>query len=378
MSDPPTKAHSGLTRRDFAASLGITLAATLLESATMASVDRGSAIYRTALVLDCNSIGEIGQLCCDKDTESLLQIMRSAGVNVLKSTLGAPQATFEDAAASVAATQNLVDRFPKIFFKAVSYMDFDRAKREGKIAIIFSFEGVRALEESLERIHLFRQSGVRVMQIVYNRKSLFGCGCLDGDGEGLTMLGHQAVALMDELGIAIDTSHANTATTRDAIEASNKPTLITHAGCRAVFSHPRNKEDHVMRAMASKGGVMGIYMLPFLTEDTRQPSLDDYMRHMVHALDICGEDHIGIGTDVPFFEVTDKEVYEMRQQEEQRKASGIGAPGENRPPYIPDLNTPRKLELVAGALLKYGYSDRIVEKVLGLNFRRAFRDIWGG
>jgi membrane dipeptidase len=95
-----------------------------------------------------------------------------------------------------------------------------------------------------------------------------------------------------------------------------------------------------------------------------------------NALDVCGEDHVGIGTDVPFFEVTEKELAEIREQAEQRQAAGIGAPGENRPPYIPELNTPLKLELVTGALLKRGYSNRIAEKVLGLNFRRAFCDIW--
>jgi membrane dipeptidase len=376
MSDRLPKNSVCCTRRDFAAAFGMGLAATLLSSPGIASANNASAVYRRAFVLDCNSIGEIGYLCCDEETESALQTMRGAGISVLKSTLGAPQSTFEEVVASVAATQNLVDRFPDVFLKAIAIRDFDRAKREHKVAIILSFEGVRTLEENLDRIELFHRLGVRVMQIAYNRKSSFGCGCLDGDVDGLTELGHQAVAKMNRLGVAIDTSHANTATTCQSIEASNRPTLITHAGCRAVFPHPRNKDDSAMRAMADKGGVMGIYMLPFLTEDTRQPSLDDYMRHMIHALDVCGEDHVGIGTDVPFFEVTDKEISEMREQEEHRKAAGIGAPGENRPPYIPEVNTPRKLERVTDALLKRGYSDRVAEKILGLNFRRAFRDIW--
>ena len=98
--------------------------------------------------------------------------MCNAGINVLKSTLGAPQAAFENVVASVAATQNLVDRFPNVFFKAVSHEALERAKREGKIGIIFSFEGVRAIEENIDRIDLFRRAGVRVMQITYNRKSL--------------------------------------------------------------------------------------------------------------------------------------------------------------------------------------------------------------
>jgi len=117
-------------------------------------------------------------------------------------------------------------------------------------------------------------------------------------------------------------------------------------------------------------------MMPFLTVDTRQPMLDDFMQHMIHALNVCGEDHVGIGTDSAFFEVSDSDLKDMAKEEEDRKKAGVGAPGENRPPYIPDLNTPRKLERVASALLKRGYSERATEKVLGLNFDRVFKEIW--
>ncbi|MDE2271872.1 MAG: membrane dipeptidase, partial [Xanthomonadaceae bacterium] len=97
---------------------------------------------------------------------------------------------------------------------------------------------------------------------------------------------------------------------------------------------------------------------------------------MLHALKVCGEDHVGIGTDTAFFTVTDTDLKEMKEDEENRRKMGVGAPGENRPPYIPDINTPRKLERVTDALLKHGYSARVADKVLGLNFSRAFREIW--
>jgi membrane dipeptidase len=100
------------------------------------------------------------------------------------------------------------------------------------------------------------------------------------------------------------------------------------------------------------------------------------MHHMLHALEVCGEEHVGIGTDVPVFTVPQKDLDAMKKDEAERRKQGVGAPGENRPPYIPDLNTPRKLESVADALLKHGYSSRVADKVLGLNFNRALKDIW--
>jgi membrane dipeptidase len=181
------------------------------------------------------------------------------------------------------------------------------------------------LDGKLERIDLFHRLGVRVMQLTYNRRSAFGVGCLEGDEGGLTALGRQAVAQMNEIGVAIDLSHSNRQTTADGIAESKKPALITHAACRAIHPHPRHKEDRDMRALADKGGVMGLYLLPFLAAPPQQPTLDDFMRHLLHALKICGEDHVGIGTD---------------------------------------------------ALLKRGYAPRVAEKVLGENFRRVFGEVW--
>jgi membrane dipeptidase len=232
------------------------------------------------------------------------------------------------------------------------------------------------LEDKIDRIEMFRGLGVRVMQLTYNRRTPFGVGCLDGDTDGLTELGRKAIAKMNELGIALDLSHSNTKTTAEGIAAATKPPLITHAGCRAVYLHPRNKEDRELRALADKGGVVGIYMLPYITASPKQPMLDDYLQHLEHALKVCGEDHVGVGSDVPFFRVDDSDLEEMKKAAEKRKADGIAAPGEDRPTYIPDLNTPRKMELIVDALLKRGHKSAAIEKIMGANFKRVFGEIW--
>jgi membrane dipeptidase len=263
-----------------------------------------------------------------------------------------------------------------LFLKVRTHSDFERARREQKLGVIYSFESAAMLEDKIERIELFRGFGVRVMQLNYNRRTPFGVGCLDGDTDGLTELGRKAIAKMNEIGVALDLSHSNTQTTADGIAASTKPPLITHAGCRAVYVHPRNKEDRELKALAGKGGVIGIYMLPYLTASPKQPMLDDYMKHLEHALKVCGEDHVGVGSDVPFFLVDGNDLEEMKKSAEKRKADGIAAPGEDRPVYIPDMNTPRKMELIANALLKRGHKSRVVEKVMGANFKRVFGEIW--
>jgi len=337
---------------------------------------RADRLYRHALVLDANGLASIGELLQEKDCARRLRILRASGVTAMKSTLGGASGDFEQAVADIAAVQALVDRHPDDFIKVVRPQDLDRAKRERKVAVINSFEAVTMLQGKIERIREFRRLDVLVMQLTYNHHTAFGCGCLDGDSGGVTALGRKAIATMNEVGVALDLSHANAQTTLDGIRLSRRPAVITHAGCRAVYDHPRNKSDRAMRALAAKGGVMGIYMLPFLTAPTRQPELPDYMRHMLHALDVCGEDHVGIGTDSLFFRPDAREFRAIARLEASRRRKGLGAPGENRPPYLPDVDTPRKLAWVADALLRHGYTARVADKVLGLNFRRVFKGIW--
>jgi membrane dipeptidase len=162
------------------------------------------------------------------------------------------------------------------------------------------------------------------------------------------------------------------------MKASTKPVLMTHGGCAAIHPHPRNKTDADLRALAQKGGVFGIYDLFYLAPSPRQPNLDDYIAHMTHALDVCGEDHVGIGSDASFdvLDVSPEARANWDKLLAARKESGMAAPEEDRMPYTEGLNRADRTLVIADALLRHGYSARVAEKVLGANFVRAFREIW--
>jgi membrane dipeptidase len=368
-----------ITRREFARGMGgsFAVAGALAGFNPLLRADAtdATAIYRNAFVLDCNTLSSVGQTPA-ADQKEMIKNIRESGVTVVKCTLGGGKGTFEETVADIGALERLIEAWPNDLMAVRVAADMNRAHEAHKLGFIYSFEAEAMLEGKIERVEMFRNLGVRVMQLTYNHRSPFGVGCLDGDTEGLTDLGRKAVAKMNELGVAVDLSHSNTQTTREGIAASTKPIIFSHTGCRAVYMHPRSKEDRDMKAMADKGGVMGIYMLPFLTASPKQPTLEDYMRHMEYALKVCGEDHVGVGSDVPFEKIGAEDLEAMRQDEEKRKAAGISAPGEDRPPYIPDMNTPRKMEMIADALVERGYSSGAVEKVLGLNFKRVFTEIW--
>jgi membrane dipeptidase len=371
-----------VTRREFTKSLGGAVAVATLAPFLSWAADESKAseeaarIYRESFILDANALASIGWLLARPNQDEIMKMIRDSDVTAVKATLGGAMGNFADTVTDIARADQLIEKRPEFFLKVRTAADLDRARTEKKLGVIFSFESAAMLEDKIERIEIFRGLGVRVMQLNYNRRTPFGVGCLDGETDGLTDLGRQAVAKMNELGVALDLSHSNTKTTADGIAASSKPPVITHAGCRAVYQHPRNKEDRELKALADKGGVVGIYMLPYITASPKQPMREDYLQHLEHALKVCGEDHVGIGSDVPFFEVDDSDLAEMKKDTEKRKADGIAAPGEDRPTYIPDLNTTRKMELVADALLKRGHKAGVVTKILGENFKRVFGEIW--
>jgi membrane dipeptidase len=368
--------------------------ATMVASAAFASAWRSAvqaqnavsaeatSLYDRAIVFDANLFPPIDTSPPIQGTFPLprdaLDMVRQSGITALKGSLGGIDATFEEAVEEIALIQRMIEYYPDVFLQVRKHADFEAAKREKRLGFVMSFEAVSMLEDRLERFDLFRALGVMVMQLTYNKASPFGTGVLGDPAGGLTPLGHKAVASMNKLGIAIDISHSNEKTSLDVLAASSKPALITHAGCKAVYDHPRNKSDALLRAVAQKGGVVGIYDLPYLAASPKQPTVDDYMAHMTHALSICGEDHVGIGSDsgIDPFDTSAKGMAEFKKDEEHRQKAGVAAPGEDRPPYVIGLNTPRRSEVIADALLKRGYPTRVAEKVLGLNFTNALGNIW--
>jgi membrane dipeptidase len=184
---------------------------------------------------------------------------------------------------------------------------------------------------------------------------------------------------MNNQGLLVDLSHSGRRTALDAIEASKEPVAITHTGCAALAALPRNKTDEELRRLAEKGGVAGIYLMPFLRIQG-QPMAEDVVRHIEHAVRVCGEDHVGIGTDggISPVQLTPEYIERFRRNVQDRRRLGMSAPGESEDVYtfVPDLNTPRRFELLGRHLLDRGHSAARVDKILGGNFARLFRETW--
>jgi membrane dipeptidase len=334
-----------------------------------------AALYKNVVVID--------SLCApfiDLDsppTADVLAAVWQSGITAINYTVS--DHTFEGTVSNIATLEMLAEQHPDVFLIVRRHSDIARAKRENKIGIMPGFQYTAFLEENPERIEMFRQLGVRIMQLTYNNRSIFGDGCLEPGNAGLSKAGIAAVKKMNDLGVAVDLSHSGYRTTSDGISESGKPVLITHSGCAAVYAHPRNKPDEILRALADRGGYFGVYLMPYVVASPTVPTREHVLDHVVHAINVCGADHVGIGSDgsIQKTVLTDEKKAAFDKDIARRKKLGIGAPGEDRYPYVPDLNGPDHMEIIATELARRGQSTSVIEKILGANFQRVIGEIWG-
>jgi membrane dipeptidase len=334
-----------------------------------------AALYKNAVVID-SLCGPIVDMDAPLKPETL-QAVRQSGITAINFTISDP--TFEGTVGNIAVVEQLVDEHPEVFLIVRRHSDIARAKRENKIGILPGFQYTSFLEEKPERIEMFRRLGVRIMQLTYNNRSIFGDGCLEPGNAGLSKAGIGAVKKMNDLGVAVDLSHSGYRTTSEGISQSAKPVLITHAGCAAIYAHPRNKPDEILKSLADRGGYFGVYLMPYVVASPTIPTREHVLDHVVHAINVCGADHVGIGSDgsIQKTVLTAEQKAAFDEDIARRKKLGIGAPGEDRYPYVPDLNGPDHMEIIAIELAKRGQPSAVIEKVLGANFQRVLGEIWG-
>ncbi len=258
---------------------------------------------------------------------------------------------------------------------ALSVDDIMAAKRDGKIALIAGLECASMIENELDRIDMLYGFGVRQMGIAYSQANMLGSGLSERSDGGLTNFGRRAVERMNKLGMLIDISHSGDRTSLEVIEHSRVPVMITHAGARSVWPIPRMKPDDVIVACAEAGGLIGLEAAPHTTLSPDHPrhSLDSVMDHFTYCVDLVGIDHVSFGPDTMFGDhVAVHRAYasnyaqqadDIVEYEKVEYVSGLENPAENFPN-------------ITGWLVKNGYSDEDIRKVLGGNALRVLREVW--
>lgn len=290
-----------------------------------------------------------------------------------------PLLAFEKIVRDITRWERQIEQHPQILSQVRSGADIERARQAGTSGLIYGLQDGVSFEDDLQRLDTLQHLGIRIIQPTYNRRNLLGDGCMEPDNAGLSKQGVEAIARMNHLNILVDLSHCGKQTAKDAIDHSSRSVSFTHTGCRALADHPRHRDDEEIRAVAEGGGVTGIYVMPYLAKG-QQPTAEDVIQHLEHALKVAGEDHVAIGTDgvLTPVELTDEYRQRFAEQINKRAEAGIAAPYETETGYLfaSDLNTPDRFVTLAQLLSDRGLPGRVVDKIMGENWLRLFSESW--
>lgn len=337
------------------------------------TVAPAAATRRAARPLTFDAMGEVR---FEYDA-ALIGQMRASGLDAITITLCDPKVyegqAYEEAVQAVLDHDAHIAKHPELFLKATKTSDIDVARNNGQLALFYLFQNSTQFGRDLDNVDLFYKLGVRSAQITYNDQNWAGAGCKELGSNGLTHFGRDLVARMNERRMLIDLSHANMQTMADTIAASKVPVIVSHTACMAVHSNVRNTTDANLRLLADRGGVAGIcQMRPFLTT-RRDDALPEYFRHIAHAVNVMGADHVAIGSDRDHrvVEMTDAYIAELKAEE------GANFNEADWPLFINELNGPRRMEVVWDGVRKLGYPEATVEKIMGTNLRRIYQEVIG-
>jgi membrane dipeptidase len=228
---------------------------------------------------------------------------RAAGVTCVFRNSGEEGNSVERLLPRLAHNTFVTDRLPQHMRRITTARDITVAKSEHRYGFCLTTNGVplpaswETAQSALRFIDVFRQLGVRMMHLTYNRRNLLGDGCAESGDGGLSDLGRQAVARMNRLGIIVDIAHSGETTGIEAARHSNRPVVISHATCRALHEHCRAKSDDLLEAVADTGGLIGICCVPAFLGGSGD--LLAFLDHIDHAVRTIGDEHVAIGTDMP-------------------------------------------------------------------------------
>lgn len=249
---------------------------------------------------------------------------------------------------------------------ARDYREIESGLRRGRIVALLALEGAEAIDPELTVLGILYRLGLRIASLTWNRRTIFADGAGSARSRrGLTPLGVELVRRMEELGILVDVSHLSEAGFWSLLEIARKPVIASHSNARAVCDHPRNLSDAQIKALAKRGGVMGILIHPGVI-DPLKPTIARVVDHIEYIANLVGVEHVALGTDFvcDLASLDQTPVSEWLMSKEQA-LSGIAGLRET-------IDLPNLTE----ELMRRGFRTTEIEKILGKNCLRVFRQVW--
>jgi len=264
--------------------------------------------------------------------------------------------------------------------------DVRAAKQAGRLAVSLHSQNPSVFGLDLDLVHETYAAGLRMSGLAYNLRSLAADGCKEESNAGLSRFGRRLVREMQQVGMIVDGSHAGERSTLEAIDLAEAPFVFSHNGCAAVREHPRNLTDEQLRRCAETGGLVGMFAIPAFLTDAPVATMDDFLAHVLHAIEVAGPDHVGLGLDHWFGMPAYADL--VWPETDRRADDGIhdvaelfwdpGDLGQDDQAYggVEGIGSPAEVRDVTAALLHRGLSETEVAGVMGGNWMRVLAETW--
>lgn len=309
-----------------------------------------------------------------------------AGVAAGNLTVGGPSFDFEATLDGVETAHDRVRRNDDNYLLVRSVADIHEARESGRTGIVLGFQGGNWVADELSRLRTVAELHVKVVDLTYNRGNTLGDGCCEPRDAGLTMLGREAVAECNDLGILVDVAHAGDTTTEEVVECSADPVLASHVGCRALANaQGRAKTDEQLRAIAEAGGVNCVTPFPPVvrrdpvSHEVQRATVHDVLDHVDHAVEVAGVDGVGFGADLSERTIDEGTISAGSNLANWRRSHpevyGAG-PTDRMDPYPDGFGSYTELRNLTRGLVARGYDDDEVRKIMGGNLLRLFESVW--
>jgi membrane dipeptidase len=230
-------------------------------------------------------------------SRTVFEQMREAGMSAVHVTV-AYHETFRKTVQHIADWNRRLREHRDLIVRGRCVEDIDLARRSNRTVIFFGLQTPMPIEDDLGLVEVLHALGVRFMQLTYNNQSLLGTGWMEGHDSGLTRMGRAVIREMNRLGMVVDMSHSAERTTLEAIAASERPIAITHANPSRWHPTERNKSDTVLKALAARGGMLGLSLYPLHLKGGSDCTLKSFTEMAARLAELIGAAHVGIGSDL--------------------------------------------------------------------------------
>jgi membrane dipeptidase len=318
---------------------------------------------------------------CENEFSGLSEEVLNSKMDAFLLTVPGQMEGFHECIIEIGKIYNLTDELNENLTIVKTLDELVDCKNKNKKGIILAFQNPHPIENSIDKLRIFYELGIRVIQLTYNKMNYLGTGCLETLDNGLTDFGKKMVIELNRLGIVIDLSHCSNHTAIDTLKLSEKPVVFSHAGSKYLTDNPRNKTDEELLLLKENGGVIGLSPwgpLCWKKEQRKQPTLDDFLDHVDYVVNLIGIDHVGFGGDSTLDNNEDdkgiKEQSELYGAVVEEYNQYVGIKPEDR--HAIGVKGVWQIDNVIEGMKKRGYSEVEIAKFTGGNFLRVFEQVW--